>query len=59
MSKDSVDLGVWFGLVFMAIVTFILNFFVYSELKHQRDTWLGLYCIETKLELDFCEIPKE
>lgn len=55
MSKTFLDTGFWFGLALMAVITFVLNWFVYSEVKMQRDYWRHLYCLETDLDLYFCD----
>jgi hypothetical protein len=47
-NKEVLDVGFWFGIVFMAIVTFGMNWFIYSEVKEQRDYWKVMYC--TQLE---------
>jgi len=55
VSKYSVDIGFWFGIALMAVVTFVLNWFVYTEIKHQRDYWMLLYCEESVTESSFCD----
>jgi len=55
MNRDILDTGFWFGLALMAVVTFILNWFIYSELKTQRDHWMRMYCLETELQISFCK----
>jgi hypothetical protein len=56
MSKSFLDTGFWFGLALMAVITFILNWFIYSELKTQRDYWMQLYCVRAESQLHVCGV---
>lgn len=42
------------GVAMMAVVTFLMNWFVYSELKSQRDFWKNQFCYEVDNRFNFC-----